>query len=213
MTVKDIYVLDTETTGLDGYPDDVIVEIAICKVNIEEKTVEIVYNSIVGHGVKSWDHWRKHAWIFGNSNLSIVDVSKATPEKEVIEKVREILKDKYVTSFNVDYDFTRFLCCDPWNLDNVVKDICNCIMLSATPVCGIVGYYEEYKWPRLDEAYRILCKDNPAKIDNQSHRALDDTLMASHVLISLINSKNYNLSSIVSSKTGNLPTLSKNKGD
>ena len=211
--IDEIYVVDTETTGLDGFPEDVIVEIAVCKVDTEKKTVDVIYDSIVGHGVKSWDHLRKHAWIFGNSDLALVDVSKATPQKDVVKKVREILKDKYVTSFNTDYDFTRFLCCDPWDLYEVVKDICNCIMLSATPVCGIEGYYGEYKWPRLEEAYAILCKDNPAKVKDQPHRALSDTLMASHVLLSLIDRDAYSLTQNVSSKTDNLTTCQKSEGN
>ena len=78
-------------------------------------------------------------------------------------------------------------------MEKVVKDILNCIMMIATPVCGIEGYFNEYKWPRLEEAYTMLCNGNPANIEDQTHRAMDDTLMASHVLLSLIESENYNL--------------------
>lgn len=187
----EIFVVDTETTGLDGYPKDVIVEIAICKVDTKSKTVEEVYNSIVGHDVKSWDLDRKHAWIFDNSTLKLSMVASAKPEKEVVEEVQKLLKDKYVTSFNVSFDFSLFLSHEPWKLDEVVKNIENCIMVRATPVCEIKGDYDDYKWPTLEEAYEMLCKGNPAKIEDQTHRALDDTLMASHILLSLIESDNY----------------------
>lgn len=191
--LKEIYVIDTETTGLDGYPDDYIIEIAICKVNIKMKTVEKIFDSIVGHDVDCWNYPQKQAWIFGNSNLTLELVGKAKSQKEIVKKIRKILKDKYVTSFNVGYDFTKFLCCEPWSVEEVVKDILNCIMMSATPVCGIEGYYDEYKWPRLEEAYEMLCNGNPANIENQTHRAIDDTLMASYVLLSLIRTNNYSL--------------------
>jgi DNA polymerase-3 subunit epsilon len=193
MTIKKIYVVDTETTGLDGYPDDVIIEIAICKVDIEKKNVKNVYSSLVGHDVHSWAHWQKNAWIFGNSNLSLSMIASAKAEARIAKEVRVILKDKYVTSFNLGYDFAQFLFFPPWLLDEVIKETCNCIMIAATPVCGIDGYYGEYKWPRLDEAYSMLCNGNPANIDDQTHRALDDTLMASHVLLSLIESNAYSL--------------------
>ena len=187
----EIFVVDTETTGLDGYPKDVIVEIAICKVDTKSKTVEDVYNSIVGHDVKSWDSFRRTAWIFRNTTLKLPMVASAKPEKEVVEEVREFLKDRSVTSFNVSFDFPSFLSSEPWKLDEVVKNIENCIMERATLVCKIKGSYGNYKWPTLEEAYEMLCKGNPAKIKGQTHRALDDTLMASHILLSLIESDNY----------------------
>jgi len=190
---KEIYVIDTETTGLDGYPDDHIIEIAICKVNIEKKTVDKIFDSIVGHDIECWSYPQKQAWIFGNSDLTLEMVSKAKPLKEIVKKVRKIIRNKYVTSFNVEFDFTRYLCSEPWNLEDVIKDILNCLMMSATPVCGIEGYYDEYKWPRLEEAYDMLCEGNPANIKDQTHRAMDDTLMASHVLLSLIGSGNYRI--------------------
>ena len=196
--MMEIYVIDTETTGLDGYPDDYIVELAICKVDTEKKTVEKIFESIVGHDVDSWEHWQRNAWIFGNSDLKLEDVNNGPLQEDIVKKVRKILKNKYVTSFNTGYDFTKFLCYDPWNLDEVVRDICNCIMMEATPVCAIEGYYDDYKWPRLEEAYSMLCNGNPAKIEDQSHRAIDDTLMASHVLLSLLDSKSYYLPSIQS---------------
>lgn len=189
----EIYVVDTETTGLEGHPVDVILEIAICKVNTETKTVEKVYDLIVGHDITDWEYHRRHAWIFGNSNLKLSMIPSGKSEKEVIKEVREILKDKYVTSYNTSYDFAHFLSLEPWSLDNVVKDIISCIMISSTPVCGIEGYYDEYKWPRLEEAYDMLVEGNPAKIEGQDHRALSDTLMASHVLLSLFESNNYSL--------------------
>lgn len=193
MVLKEIYVIDTETTGLDGFPDDLIVEIGICKINPTNESVEVIFDSLVGHDVDTWEKRQRNAWIFGNTDLSLEDVRKAPPQDEIVKKAREFLREKYVTCFNVDFDFTRFLCCNPWNLDEVVEDIINCIMIAATPVCGIEGYYDEYKWPKLEEAYEMLCKNNPAKIRDQSHRALDDTLMASHVLLSLIKTNDYSL--------------------
>lgn len=165
----EIYIIDTETTGLDGFPDDDIIEIAICSADTEKKTIKVIYQSIVGHNVYSWDYRKRYAWIFGNSNLILEKVKNAKPQKAVVKEVREIINDRLVTSFNVEYDFTKFLFCEPWYLDEVVRDVCNCIMIASTPVCQIPGYYQEYKWPRLEEAYQILCKNNPAGITDQSH--------------------------------------------
>lgn len=181
--MKDIYVVDTETTGLSGYPNDFIVEIAICKI-IKEKEIVEIYNSVVGHDTKNWPYYLRDSWIFSNSDLTLHDVQKAKNQAKIVKKVREILNEKTVTSFNFDYDFRKFLFKSPWKLGEIVKSF-PCIMLSATNFCKIPGYYDDYKWPSLYEAYATLCK---GKIP-QSHRAMDDAIMASNVLVEILKAK------------------------
>lgn len=181
-----ILVVDTETTGLDGYPNDYVVEIAICKVPLESLEVETVYNSVVGHDTSKWEHWQRNAWVFGNSNLTLEMVQKAKPEKEIVKEVQEILNNKFMTSFNSLFDFYSFLLHEPWNIQLPSEGLMPCIMLQAAPSCRLPGYYGDYKWPSLIEAYSLLCKNNPARVEHQRHRALDDTIMSSHVLLALL---------------------------
>ncbi len=163
-------------------------------VDIEEKSVKEVYQSIVGYEVNSWDYRKRNAWIFRNSNLTLDRVKNAKPLKLVVKEVRELVRDTLITSYNVEYDFTKFLCCSPWNLDEFVHDICNCIMIASAAICQLPGFYQKYKWPRLDIAYRTICKNNPVKIETQTHRAMDDALLSAYVLVELIKTNNYELS-------------------
>lgn len=181
----DIYVLDTETTGLKGHPYDHVVDIAICRVSLEKGTVEPVFSSVVGHDTSRWDQTTRHAWIFENTDLSLEMVQAAPPLLEVVSEVRRLLHNQYVTSFNVDFDFLRFLFLPPWDLKTIIHPT-RCIMKAAMPICAIPGTYDTYKYPKLQEAYDMIVSGDPANIaGNQTHRALSDTIMASHILIAL----------------------------
>ena len=187
----EVYVLDTETTGLDGAPKDVVVDIAICKVVLGDDKVEEVYSSVVGHDTSRWSDALKHSWIFENTDMTLSMVNSAPPEKDVIADVRKILDGKNVTSFNIGFDMDRFLYRDPWSLRGRFVPF-RCIMLASRDVCRLPGLYEEYKWPKLEEAYKIIVKGDPADIHGkQSHRALSDAVMASYVLLELHRTENY----------------------
>ena len=184
----DVYVIDTETTGLTGAPKDKVVDIAICKVTLGESTAEKVYSSVVGHDTSAWSNELKRSWIFENTDMTLEMVNKAPPEQQVVREVTEILKGRNVTSFNIAYDFDKFLYKHPWSLRDRFVPF-RCIMLASRDVCKIPGMYEEYKWPKLEEAYRIIVKKDAA--GEQTHRAMGDALMASEVLIELYRTGNY----------------------
>ncbi len=192
-----IFVVDTETTGLDGaHGGDRIVEIAICEVDTELGTIQKVYESIVGHDTKEWDEWKKDAWIFQNSDLTLEKVEKGPPANDVIKEVRKILDDKNVTSYNTGFDWHLFLELEPWNIPYF--RLMPCIMLSATPVCKIgrstfhnsySGFSSYgYKWPTLEEAYRKLIGRD---LKMNSHRAMADCYKSSVILVKLLEGKFY----------------------
>jgi DNA polymerase-3 subunit epsilon len=190
-TDVEVFIIDTETTGLDGSPRDKVVDIAICKATLNKGKVETVYSSLVGHDTSLWDDEQKNAWIFGNSDLTLEMVDTAPPENDVVNEVTKILKGNNVTSFNYAYDFDKFLYREPWNLRSKIIPF-RCIMLASKNVCKLPGLYEEYKWPKLEEAYSIIVKDDPAGIHGvQKHRALSDALMASYILLKLYGNGDY----------------------
>ena len=187
----EVYVVDTETTGLLGAPKDKIVDIAVCKVTLGDDKVENVYSSVVGHDTRKWDDELRRSWIFENTDMTLEMVDKAPPEAQVVKDISKILGGANVTSFNFQFDFDKFLYKEPWSLrPNVVPF--RCVMLASKDVCRIPGLYEDYKWPKLDEAYRIIVKGDPAGISGvQAHRALSDAIMASHILLELHRTGNY----------------------
>lgn len=183
-----IYVLDTETTGFDGYPNDVVVDIGIATADLKTGEVKDVYSSIVGYDISVWSKEKKKSWIFENSSLTLDEVAKAPPIKRVSNEVNEILKGHCVTSYNTGFDLNKFLYSEPWNLDGKIIE-CTDIMKAAMNVCRIQSpMHEGYKFPKLIEAYHKMCPDDPENLcGTQDHRALSDARVASHVLLSMHN--------------------------
>ena len=192
-TPNEIYVVDTETTGLDGGPKDLVVDIGICSVDLEKGTVKEIYSSVVGYDVTDWEEHRSNAWIFSNSDLSLDDVAAARPFFRIKEDVMRLLRGKVATAYNVPFDMDKFLFREPWQLRGVFS-VCTDIMKAATDVCKLPSelYGVRYKFPKLDHAYAAIVKDDPAGIKGkQDHRALSDAKMASYVMIEMYRSGNY----------------------
>jgi len=192
---KTVYVLDTETTGLKLAPTDVVVDIGICEVNLHRGTVKDVYSEVVGYDVDSWNEYRRKAWIFDNSDITLDMVRNGKPLEKVCREVLDIVGGKNVTAYNTDYDLRGFLYREPWDLKGEFIE-CTDIMKAATDVCKIKSeFYNAYRYPKLDYAYaKILKGEDPAGIHGkQEHRALSDARMASHLMISMHRSRDYRL--------------------
>ncbi len=189
----EIYVLDTETTGLEGAPRDLVVDVGICRVSLRRGTVEDVYSSVLGYDVDGWDDYLRKAWIFENTDMTLDMVADAPPAMRVIEDVRKILRRKAVTSYNMAYDMDKFLYREPWNMRGEFTP-CADIMLAATPVCKLPSQYygRSYRYPKLDHAYATITEGDPAGIGGtQSHRALSDARMASYVMVRMFRDGSY----------------------
>ncbi|MDO5852481.1 MAG: 3'-5' exonuclease [Thermoplasmata archaeon] len=193
LSADEIYVLDTETTGLQGAPRDLVVDVGICRVSLSEGTVDDVYSSVLGYETDEWDDYLREAWIFQNTDMTLEMVEEAPPALTVIDDVRRILRGKPVTAYNTGYDFGKFLYEEPWNMRGWFVE-CADIMVAATPVCKVPSEYygRQYKFPKLDYAYAKIVDGDPAGIHGvQDHRALSDARMASHLMIAMSRNGQY----------------------
>lgn len=174
---------------------DIVVDIGICEVSLSKKTVKPVYSSIVGYNTDTWTNDMKSSWIFENTDLTVEEVGSAKPISQVKREVSALIKDKWLTTYNVQYDLDKFLYKFPWNLKGSFNE-CRDIMFSAKYVCKLKSQYygiSDYRYPKLDYAYaHILHGEDPAGIHGvQDHRALSDAKVASYVMIELFNNGEY----------------------
>ncbi len=174
---------------------DIVVDIGICEASLKNKTVKPVYSSIVGYRTDSWTDDMKRSWIFENTDLTVEQVEAAKPFSKVKREVSALVKNKWLTTYNIQYDLDKFLYRFPWNLKGTFME-CRDIMFSARDVCKLKSQYygvSEYRYPKLDYAYaHILNGEDPAEIHGvQDHRALSDAKVASYLMIKLFDNGEY----------------------
>ena len=205
-----VLIIDTETTGLSGYPKDRVLEIGIAE--LDGGSVKPVYSEIIRYSdIVEFD--RKYVnldgsegiWIYRNSNLRMEDTLNASKDVErVAAEVRAIVSGMEVTSYNVPFDLGKFLYHEPWNLRGIVERKIDIMKLATSKVYELCesdslydkglqerllrereeSYYPE-KWVRSIDAYRALCPEDPMGLEGMRHRAIDDAVMEGFVLKTL----------------------------
>ena len=205
-----VLIIDTETTGLSGYPKDRVLEIGIAE--LEEGSVRPVYSEIIRYSdIVEFD--RKYVnpngsegiWIYRNSDLRMEDTLNASKDVErVAAEVRAIVSGREVTSYNVGFDFGKFLYHEQWNLRGIVERKIDIMKLATSKVYELCesdslddkelqerllkereeSYYPE-KWVRSIDAYRALCPEDPMGLEGMRHRAIDDAVMEGWILEAL----------------------------
>jgi len=168
---------------------DLVVDIGICEASLSSGTVKDVYSAIVGYDTTKWTEDMIHSWIFENTDLTVDQVSAGKPFSIVKREVSDIVRGKWLTTYNVQYDLDLFLYKFPWNLKDTFME-CRDIMFSARDICKLKSPLygvKEYRYPKLDYAYaNILEGQDPAGIHGvQDHRALSDARVASNVMIKM----------------------------
>jgi DNA polymerase III epsilon subunit-like protein len=175
------FVLDTETTDLDSIIGRVV-DVAAVRVDLKERTVAPIFDSLVNPGLTLKE--LRATWICTVGGLNPGAVLAAPSDGVVALRLADLFRYEdhpQWTSYNAPFD-EAFLTRQPWLVSHPTLP---CLMRAAAPVCKIPspyeGYEDFYKWPSLEEAYRILLgRESPG-----SHRALMDAARAGEIAIEL----------------------------
>lgn len=169
-----IIVFDTETTGLNPYGNDEILQLAILNGNGEE-----LFNSYIKPVMRKT--WTKAAEING---ITPRMVKNAPTFEEVEEQVQEIFNNaELIVGYNVEFDI-RFINASGIKLKK--KQLIFDVMQEYACARGqINGYYGDYKWSKLEQCAR----DYKYKFD--AHDALEDTKATLHCYKSLLEDDRY----------------------
>ncbi len=120
---------------------------------------------------------------------------------EVWNEMRNILENKYVVSWNMAFDFGKFLdkidmgIIGRFNLPKISYRKLPCPMKVATKYVGVWDKYGRVKWPSLSEAamfYGVSFEMGAATY----HQAKIDAEIASIILVEMIKKGNYDLSKV-----------------
>jgi len=207
-----VLIIDTETTGLRGIPEDRVLEIGIAEYDEVSGDISPVYSEMIRYDdIVDFDSkyvnidGSRGIWIYRNSDMRMEDTLNAAKDLDtVVREVREIVSGKEVTSYNVKFDFGKFLYQEPWNIRNIVTRKIDIMKLATTKVYELAdsdsiddkGLQERLlreredspypeKWVRSIDAYRVLCPEDPMELEGMRHRAIDDAVMEEWILKAL----------------------------
>ena len=173
--MKPLFVLDLETTGLAGTEEgDKILEIGVARVDLLAGEVHPEFSHVVHQFLTPQE---KTCWAFQNTSLTVNEV-KESPWSlhmclDLLNMFTNVINGVF-TSYNVAFDFDLFL--KPLGFR---PKMAPCIKVE----CG--DYYNGGKWFKAQEAYNLLCPDNPAGVPDgiEEHRALSDAVLESWILL------------------------------
>ncbi len=175
-----MYVIEVNADGDKGYPDNIVVEVGICKVDLDSMDFDSVYNDLLlldplDIGKTSLD------WLTETAGIDVRELYLGTPQNEVVSKVKDILKGSEVACFDVGVTFRRFLSYDPWDLTKeitIMSSVSSRMPSNASPI--IKTNLQE----RIGYAYSKICPDDPADV-GKGRRALHLAQMTSEIMIRL----------------------------
>jgi len=174
MQTNIIYVLDLETTGLD-YLYDRILEVAIYELNLENYSYKKVYDKVIKQDITQ--HFIQNCWVVQQNYITLDEIDHGIYQETAIREVKRILQDQDWTSFNVKFD-GKFLI---HQFKITLKQPRVCLMKNTTDIVRIPGHYDEFKWPKLQEAYYYFFNEQMP----EKHRAGPDTQLAVEIAIAL----------------------------
>lgn len=167
-------IFDTETTGLNPYGNDEILQIAIINGNGEE-----VFNSYIKPDMRKT--WTKAAEVNGITPRMVKD---APHFADVEETIQEIFNNaELIVGYNIEFDL-RFINASGIKVKRNTKIFD--VMREYAVAKGVVnGYYGDYKWSKLEQCARDY------KYKFNAHDALEDSKATLHCFKSLLNDDRY----------------------
>ena len=169
-----IIVFDTETTGLNPYGNDEILQLAIINGNGGE-----LFSSYIKPDLRKT--WAKAAEVNGITPRMVKD----SPHfEDVEEQVQEIFNNAdLIVGYNVEFDL-RFIEASGIKLKKKVNIFD--VMREYAVVRGVQdNYYGDYKWCKLEQCARAY------KYKFNAHDALEDAKATLHCYKSLLSDERY----------------------
>lgn len=169
-----VIIFDTETTGLNPYGNDEILQIAILNGNGEE-----LFNSYIKPDMRKT--WTKAAEINGITPKMVKDAPHFDDVKEEIQNIFN--NAEVIVGYNVEFDL-RFVMASGIKLKKNVAIFD--VMQEYAVARGVKdGYYGDYKWCKLEQCARAY------KYKYEAHNAVEDSKATLHCYNSLLKDDRY----------------------
>lgn len=174
----EIFVVQALSTGPDGYPYDEIVDIAVCRVDLENEEYQTVYHNVIFYDPKVLGK-KKLDYLSSTGGPYAEEIYAGDPEKKVAEEISKIIDGKEISAFDVKQEFGRYMICDPWDItyrSSVMPSVSSRMPISLkckTPSDEPIT---------IRKAYRRLLRNDPACVGN-GRRAIHLAQMTSELML------------------------------
>lgn len=181
-----IFVVETITSGAQGYPYDEVLSIGVCSVDLEKGDFDSVYDAVI----------RKEPKYLGKAKLdyaearglNVSELYTGVPEAQVAKEFKELIKGRYVTSYDIRQEFQRYFTNNPWDI-TLEAHIMPSIM-ARQPISFRCKVPEDEP-DIIVKAYRkMFRKTDPANV-GKGRGALELAQMASQIMLNLYEREKY----------------------
>ena len=175
-----IYVVQTIADGAQGYPYDEVLAIGVCAVDLETGDFDSVYDAVLQIEPK---YIGKPKLDYAEANgLDVSMLYTGVPEAQAAKEFKEVIRGKYVTSYDIRQEFGKYLTNNPWDITleaHVMPSI------STRQPISFRCKDPEDEPAIIVKAYRkMFRKDDPANV-GRKRGALELAQMASCIMINL----------------------------
>jgi len=198
-----IYLIDFETTGLQPYPFDLPLEIALYSLDLHTNFIKRELDEIILWKESDYQDEDEltvqekidNCWWSQKTNVKYADMQNSSTIDQIWKLLKTILKNQYLTSWNVVFDIHNYI----WELENDqslgLGDIgfrtWDCPLDISTLIQKIPRANNTYKWPSLRETLRYYGITPEVLSEINTHRAGFDAKMATIVLREMIMKGDY----------------------
>jgi hypothetical protein len=175
----DVCVIEVNTSGPKGFPDDEVIEIGICGVDLTGMSTENLYSAIVRYDTSSWNEDKKE--YIKRCDITADDIENGVPLETVCRDVKRILNGKQSASYDIRNVFYRYMVNEPWDLTKEVITMPSvCSRLPSSHRCNIPSDENIH----IRNSYSRIFNDDPMNVSD-GKSALDAALMTSAILMEL----------------------------
>ena len=175
---EEIFVVQVLPSGPDGYPYDEIVDIAVCRVDLDKNEYSTVYHNVIYYDPKYLGK-KKLDYLMAIGKLTAEEIYAGDPEKKVAEEVMRLIGGKNIAAFDSKHEFGRYMTYDPWDI--TYRTTVMPSVSSKMPV-SLKCRFPSDEPVTIRKAYRRLLKNDPARIGT-GRRAIHLAQMSSELMI------------------------------
>ncbi|NLU45471.1 MAG: hypothetical protein GXX87_00765 [Euryarchaeota archaeon] len=183
---EEVHIIQAVATGPNGFPYDEIIEIAVCRADLDARTSELVCESLIFYdprklGKPKLDYLSEAAGITGEA------IYAGEAEADVVGRVMGIIEGESIACYDARQEFGRYMTCAPWDITHRTTVMPS---ISARMPISLRCKHPQDEPDIIRKAYRRLIKGGDPSLRN-GRRAGDLARMSAALMFHMIDKGKY----------------------